>query len=94
MRSACSGAAVGGQLVEASGARYLPSAGGGLPATEDGVIVAACGRRPVRLNVLRPPALCGVALLLGVDARDRDATVPGPAIGLDIILGNHAILAA
>jgi len=82
------------QLVEASGARYVPSAGGGLPETEDGfdIVIVAAASADLSLNVLRLLRRGGVALLLGVDARDRDVTVPGPTIGLDMILGNHAIL--
>jgi len=81
------------QLVEASGARYVPSAGP-LPTTGQGfdIVIVAAASADLSLNVLRLLRRGGVALLLGVDARDRDVTLPGPAIGLDMILGNHAIL--
>jgi threonine dehydrogenase-like Zn-dependent dehydrogenase len=81
------------QLVEASGARYLPSTGG-LPETEDGfdIVIVAAASAELSLNVVRLLRRGGVALLLGVDARDRDVTVPGPSVGLDMILGNHAIV--
>ena len=81
------------QLVEASGARYLPSAGG-LPEAADGfdLVIVAAASADLSLNALRLLRRGGVALLLGVDARDRQVSVPGPAIGLDMILGNHAIV--
>jgi threonine dehydrogenase-like Zn-dependent dehydrogenase len=81
------------QLVEASGATYLASSGG-LPEDPDGfdLVIVAAASADLSINVLRLLRRSGVALLLGVDARDRDVTVPGPAIGLDMILGNHAIL--
>jgi threonine dehydrogenase-like Zn-dependent dehydrogenase len=81
------------QLVEAAGARYVPSAGG-LPPSADGfdVAIVAAASADLSLNVLRVLRRGGVAVLLGVDARDRDVSLPGPAVGLDMVLGNHALL--
>jgi threonine dehydrogenase-like Zn-dependent dehydrogenase len=81
------------QLVEAAGATYIPSAGV-LPAACDGfdVVVVAAASADLSLNAMRRLRRGGVVCLLGVDARDRDVTLPGPAIGLDMILGNYAIL--
>ena len=56
------------------------------------LVIVAAASADLSINVVRLLRRSGVALLLGVDARDRDVTVPGPAIGLDMILGNHAIL--
>ena len=62
--------------------RALPAVGRRRPARDgpDGfdIVIVAAASADLSLNVLRLLRRGGVALLLGVDARDRDVTVPGP----------------
>ena len=80
------------QLVEAAGARYVPSPGG-LPEVEEGfdLAIVAAASADLSLGVLTLLRRGGVACLLGVDARERDVSLPGPAVGVEMILGNHAL---
>jgi threonine dehydrogenase-like Zn-dependent dehydrogenase len=84
------------RLVGAAGARYVPTAGASPTALagEVGgfdVVIVAAGSAQLSLDALGLLARNGVACLLGIDGHDRDVRLPGPVVGVDVILGNRAL---
>ena len=85
------------RLVEAAGARYVAAganAPAGLAAEVGGfdVVVVAAGSAQLSLDAIGFLRRGGVACLLGIDGHDRDVQLPGPVIGVDVILGNRALI--
>lgn len=84
------------ELVEACGARYVASAETPLPALRDelggfDLVVEAAGDAQVMADTLGLLRRSGVACLLGIDPRERTVEVPGPTLGLDVILENRVV---
>ncbi len=85
------------QLVVAAGARYVPAsevAPSTLAAEIGGfdVVIVAAGSAQLSLDALGLLRRNGVACLLGIDGHDRPVSLPGPVIGVDVVLGNRALM--
>jgi threonine dehydrogenase-like Zn-dependent dehydrogenase len=85
------------ELADACGAAYVSTAEtplAALAAEADGfdVVIEAAGDAQVMLDTLGLLRRNGVACLLGVDGRSRRVELDGPALGVDTILQNRALL--
>ena len=83
-------------LVEASGARYVPSRKTPLEDLRDDVggfdlVVEAAGDAQLMAATLGLLRRSGVACLLGIDPRERTVELDGPTIGLDAVLENRVL---
>jgi len=84
-------------LAEACGATYVstretPLRALGGEAHGFDLVVEAAGDAQVMLDTLAVLRRNGVAVLLGVDGRERDVTLEGHVLGVDAILQNRALL--
>ena len=85
------------QLAEACGARYISTSETPLAglAEESGgfdLVIEAAGDAQIMLDTLGLLRAGGVACLIGVDGRNRDVSLEGPVVGVDVILQNRALL--
>jgi len=83
-------------LVEACGARYVPTGGAPLAslAGELGafdLVVEASGNEQVAADALGLLARSGVCCLLGIDPREQTVDLPGSVLSLDVVLGNRVV---
>ena len=87
----------GAALVEGLGARYLEAQPGAVPAAavDAGgfdVVLEATGDADVTAASLGLLRRSGVAVILGIDGRPRSVAVDGRVLGLDLVLGNRALI--
>ena len=84
-------------LVAALGARYVPAEPGAVPAAAAdaggfAIVLEAAGDGDVMAATLGLLARNGVAVILGIDGRARDVTLDGRVLGVDLVLGNRALI--
>jgi len=84
-------------LVAALGARYVPAEPGAVPeaAADAGgfdVVLEAAGDGDVMAATLGLLHRSGVAVILGIDGRPRDVALDGRVLGVDLVLGNRALI--
>lgn len=84
------------ELVAAAGAAYLATEDTPLPALRDetggfDVVVEAAGNAQVMLDALGLLRRNGVACLLGLDGRPREAMIDGRIVGVDVVVENRAV---
>jgi threonine dehydrogenase-like Zn-dependent dehydrogenase len=85
------------RLVEAAGGTYVSSASTAslLELRDDvggfDVVVEAAGDAEVMLSTLALLRRNGVACLLGIDARERPVSIPGPVVGVDAVVQNRVV---
>jgi threonine dehydrogenase-like Zn-dependent dehydrogenase len=80
------------ELVEASGAHYVPTPG--TPLSELGrfdLVVEAAGNAQLMADSLGLLRRSGVACLLGIDPRKQTVEIDGPTLALDTILENRVL---
>jgi threonine dehydrogenase-like Zn-dependent dehydrogenase len=80
------------ELVEQSGARYLPTHDNELAELgEFDLVIEAAGNAQLMLRTLGQLRRSGVACLLGIDPRDQAIRLDGPVLGVDTILENRVL---
>lgn len=83
-------------VIEATGARYVSTAGTTLDALLDetggfDLVIEAAGDAQLQADCLALLRRSGVACLLGIDGRDRRVTLDGRVLGVDAILQNRVV---
>jgi threonine dehydrogenase-like Zn-dependent dehydrogenase len=87
----------GAALVAGLGARYVQALPGAVEAVSADVggfdvVLEATGDAEVMASSLGLLRRSGVAVILGIDGRPRDVTVDGHVLGVDLVLGNRALI--
>jgi threonine dehydrogenase-like Zn-dependent dehydrogenase len=84
-------------LVAGLGARYVRASAGAVEAAAADaggfdVVLEATGDAEVMAATLGLLRRSGVAVIVGIDARPREVTIDGHVLGVDVVLGNRALV--
>jgi glucose 1-dehydrogenase len=85
-----------GQLVQASGARYLSTAQTSLGAAREeaggfDIVIEAAGKAEIMIEAMAALRRNGVACLLGLDAHAHQVELEGTLLGRDFVLENRVV---
>jgi sorbitol-6-phosphate 2-dehydrogenase len=84
-------------LAAGLGARYLQGEPGAVPAAADeaggfGLVLEAAGDGDLMAATIGLLHRSGVAVILGIDGRPRHVAIDGRTLGVDLVLGNRALI--
>jgi len=81
--------AVGGALIEESGAEYVPAASRELGSFD--LVVECAGNAQLMADALGLVRRSGIVCLLGIDGREQTVGLDGRTIGVDAVLENRVL---